>query len=137
MRTELKVTISNAEKTYLISALIGLAVEKIEDIESGCEEGIYEDDQDNADELKHLKDLIEQAKLYSKSQPEIYIMVEGGIIQGASATESMSVNIYDIDNMNAGDSDDEKEFLENFGTPEEWDAMIKEKTENGTLTSVY
>lgn len=120
-------------KSSLLSSVIELASAKIEDIETGIKEGLYEDDQANKDELKRLNYLLKEAKDFEAYEPSIYIYVEGGNIQGISGSETIDVNIYDKDNEEA----DDKEYHAENGTPEEWDAKIKELEKSEVIKGIY
>lgn len=124
----------------LLIALRDLIQEKREDIESGMGDGTYDDEPDEGKEdghntllLEHLDELDAAIDEFENEQPTIYIMVEGGNVQGASANCSINVDIFDVDNYKAIDADD-KEMYE---TPEERDEMIKAKTAAGTIKPVY
>lgn len=77
---------------------------------------------------------IEEANIlvddYEKYSPEILCFVDGGNLQGISATEPMAVEVYDLDNYKGGDS----EFMK---TPEEWNELINTRTANNEIVGVY
>lgn len=129
-----KPTTTNHESVLsrIIKMAIELANDQIQDIESGEDEGVY-DDPDNKDTVKGLNDFIEMCEKYEKEPPSIYIFVDGGNIQGISGSESMSVNIYDMDNRYA----DPDRYDKENGTPEEWEKMINDKTEAKEIKPIY
>lgn len=107
-----------------------------EDQDTGFEEGLY--DVETTPELEAMKvliDGIEGIELPDIFNPKVYVYVEGGLIQGASGNCNMSFNVFDQDNYDAGNL--QEEFIETFGTPKEWDAMIEEKTEKGEITGIF
>lgn len=114
-------------RSSVVSNLIELADKEIEDIESGIEEGLYEKDMANMDRLDELKMMIEDAKQLRDYVPSIFVIVEGGNIQGASATEPITFNLWDYDNHKA----DPDEYEKNNGTEEQWNRNI------ANLTSIY
>jgi hypothetical protein len=79
-------------KAQVIDLLTYLLNDKEADITSGIEEGIYqaEDNVNTLNAIEEGKQLVEQFKGY---KPAIYIYVDGGNIQGASATEHLSFNL--------------------------------------------
>lgn len=103
-----------------------------EDIASGLEDGTY-DKEDNVETLAFIAKAEKTIKDFEEYQPAIYLYVEGGNIQGASATESLSFNLFDKDNLYGVDEEEEKKFIETFGTPDQWDEMIKQKTADNDI----
>lgn len=103
------------------------------DIESGIEDGTYEEKENIETRafIAEAKEVIEQSK---NEVIEVLVFVEGGAIQGASATHSLEFTLFDIDNYKAGD---QKEFVEIFGTPEQWNQLIKTRTEAQDITPVF
>lgn len=104
------------------------------DIESGIEDGTYEE-AENVDTrafIAEAKDVIERSK---NDLIEVLVFVEGGAIQGASATHSMEFTLFDKDNYNAGE--DQQQFVEIFGTPAQWNNLIKERTERQDITPIF
>lgn len=97
------------------------------DIDSGIEEGIYEEE-DNEDNYKRIEQMRKELDDFEAMDPAIYTYVEGGNIQGHSVNCRMSINVFDEDHFRAG--------AEDIGTPEEWDAMIKKKTADGEIRPV-
>lgn len=87
--------------------------------------------------LQNIADAKEAFRKFAEFKPEIYIYVEGGNIQGASANCQMAVEIYDEDLIQCGPDENEQEYTESNGTPEEWSKMIDEETAKGNLTPVY
>jgi hypothetical protein len=100
-----------------------------EEKSSGVEEGIY-DKEENDEYLA----IIEQNKLlvdeFEQYHPSIYIYIEGGALQGASATEAMWFNLFDKDNYS------KSEPGEYFCTPDEWEKDIETKTQDGTIVGI-
>lgn len=107
-----------------------------EEILTGISDGIYSK-KDNKENLAAFKEQRKFISYFEQWVPSIYVYVEGGNIQGASATANINFNLYDIDNLHGCDEQEQKEFYKNFGTPEQWDAMIKRRTETGELVPVY
>lgn len=113
----------------LYQQLIGFAEAELQNIESGIEEGIYEDDKSNQDRMLVLENIINTIPIH----PEVYVFVQGGLIQGASANMSIDFNVFDKDNYDDSDFDHENEEW----SLKDWNQMIKEGTKNGTLISIY
>lgn len=125
---------TNAEtlKANIISLLEEMLNEKEMDITSGVEEGIY-DAEENKDTLAGIdlsRKMIEEFKFY---QPKIYLYIEGGNLQGVSATETMHTEIYDKDNFEQSGEEEAAEM----GTPDEWEAQIKALTDSQEITGIY
>lgn len=114
-------------KVALIARFIDLVNEKINDIETGIEEGLY-DREENAETLASLEEDLKLAEELTKAKSEIYAYISGGVLQGISATCKMGVNLFDHDNYDAGDTDT---------TPEEWEADIERMTADNEITGVY
>jgi len=132
MQTQTKLTKSEAMKEKIAAILMSYIAKEQQDIESGIEEGIYHE----ADNVERLEQMAHETLLvqeFLKTPPAIYIYVEGGNIQGISATEPMEVNIYDKDNL----ENDEDRYIEEAGTPEAWDEMINKKTEAGEIMGIF
>lgn len=106
-----------------------------EDIETGIQEGIYIASE-NVQTRKFIQKCKEVLAEFTAYQPCIYVFVEGGNIQGASATEPIGFNLYDKDNLDGAD-DKEQEFLDTFGSPSEWDAKLKSLTKSGHIIPIY
>lgn len=51
---------------------------------------------------------LEKCEIEGYSRPEIVIYVQGGVVQGVSATERMGVNLIDFDNLKAEGKTDEE-----------------------------
>lgn len=99
------------------------------DITPGLEDGTYEKEE-NTDNLALIEEAKQALTKFVEYRPEIYIYIEGGNIQGISATESIGVNIFDHDNYNA----DPKEYDTD---PETWDNDITSMTETKEIKSVF
>lgn len=65
---------------------------------------------------------------FEKHRPAVYIFLEGGNIQGASATCDIDFNLFDKDNYKAGDDSQ---------TPEEWNDQIEAMTESNEIKGIY
>jgi Cu/Zn superoxide dismutase len=72
-------------------------------------------------------------------QPEIYVYISGGNLQGISATENIHAHLFDQDNLDAEDTDTVTihNGEDEYKTPEQWDAMIAEKTKAGEIIGIY
>lgn len=115
-------------KSRIIALLRGYIDDSYEDKRTGVDEGIYDKEEND----KYFADIEEHRKLVEEFEnytPSVYVYVEGGNISGASATERITFNLFDEDNFKAGE--------DQYGTPEEWSAMIKERTEKGELVDIY
>lgn len=122
-------------KSKIIALLRDYMTEKENEINSGIEEGIY-NKEENEEILATISQHRHLVEIFENNTPEIYVFVEGGNIQGMSATEPMEVNVFDKDNLDGAD-DREEEFIDTYGTPDEWDDMIKLKTEANVLVGIY
>lgn len=121
-------------KSRIIALLRGYIDASYEDKRTGVDEGIY----DKKESKKYFADIEEHRKLveeFENYKPSVYVYVEGGNIQGASGTEHINFNLFDKDNYMAGE--DQDEFVKNYGTPKQWDAMIKKRTKKGELVDIY
>lgn len=121
-------------KQYVIALALDLLTDQEQEIESGIEEGLY-DREENKETLQRIEEQRKQIKEYENYQPAVFVFVEGGLIQGASGTENISFNLFDKDNYNAGD--DQQGFIDNFGTPEEWEKMIEDKTAQNEIGGIF
>jgi hypothetical protein len=65
---------------------------------------------------------------------EVLIYLEGGNIQGVSATLPLTVTIYDKDDA---DGEDGEKYMEDNGTPEEWEKDIADRTAKEEIVGVY
>lgn len=127
---------NNTQKTkyenlkFRLTEIYNTLLEAFEnDIESGIDDGIYNeaDNKDNRALIKEAKHVIEA---FSNYTPAIYFTVEGHQIQGFSATEGISINKFDdYDYKNAPE---EQEM-----TPEAWEQMIKEQTNNLEIRWIF
>ncbi len=107
-----------------------LLKEKMEDYESGVAEGIYDKDPEQENRYKENHELVEK---YESIRPEVYILVEGGLVQGVSSNCRMAVDVYDVDQANDPDG---AEYVEVKGTPLKWDQMINEMTDSKEIIPV-
>ncbi len=114
----------------------GLLTDLKEDIVTGVEDGLYEKNE-NVRRLQWIEKAFQALETFREFSPTIYICVEGGLVQGASADADLTVNLFDMDNYENGTLEDRKEFEENFGTPKDWDTMIREGTASRRLKPVY
>jgi hypothetical protein len=119
-------------KEKVISIAKKLLAEYKEDIETGIEERIYVAE-DNVDNLKWIEQSEKEIDQFTAHVPNVYIFVEGGNIQGASADSSVFFQVYDKDNLN----NDEETYVEHNGTLDEWNEMIITRTKSGELKPIY
>lgn len=91
-----------------------------EDIESGIEDGTYEEE-DNVESRAMIKEGNELLEYFKTYQPSIYGYIQGGNLQGISVSETMDADFFDQDNYDAAP----REYLR---TPKQWDKDIKKKT---------
>jgi hypothetical protein len=106
------------------------------DMESGVADGTY----NKAENIQHLEWIAESEKEIAEFEafnPTVYVFVEGGNIQGASADSEMNFELYDKDILDAGDVEAENDYIESHGTLQEWNAMIKNRTDSGELKPIY
>lgn len=115
-------------KAQLIDICNKLLTEYENDIETGIKEGIY-DAEDNEDNRKFIKDAHKVIGEFTQYEPAIYIYIEGYNIQGISGTEKISVNKLDTEDCRTVPEEQEM-------TPEEWDKMITEKTNNKEIKPI-
>ena len=88
-----------------------------------------------------IEDVILRLKLW---KPEIFIYLEGGNIQGASANCNMVFNLWDDDNKKCEavenideSSDGNAEFEAYEHDKETWNWMIEQGHKDGSLISIY
>jgi hypothetical protein len=139
MNISLSVDASKSEvlKNRLIEIAKQLLTDYEEDIESGIEDGTYKA-AENVEVRAFIKDATEVIADFEKETIEVLVYVSGGQIQGASATLPLSFKVFDKDNFDGCETaEQKKEFIETFGTPDEWDSMIKDRTEKKELISVF
>lgn len=65
--------------------------------------------------------------------PECYAFIEGGNLQGASANCSLVLSLFDVDNEKA-DTENPIPFQERV---DEWNRMIEESHQSGTLKPIF
>ena len=104
-----------------------------EDIESGIEEGIYKASE-NVESRALIAEARETIAEFEAYAPAVYVRVQGGLVQGASATEVIAFNILDADKS---DLADDNEVSEKDDEIKAWDAMIEEGTKNGDIIGVF
>jgi len=90
----------------------------------------FEEDE-NKENLAFIVEAKAKFDEFEKHQPAIYLYVEGGVLQGASATCEMDFNLFDKDNY------DQTEPEETEQTPEKWDKMIKKLTRTKEIKGVF
>ena len=86
----------------------------------------------------------ERAKLFVEDfktwTPEIFVYLEGGNIQGASANCSMHFNLWDDDNEQMNEVhyfDDSKNLMTYDERLADWNRMIEEDIASGKIKSIY
>jgi hypothetical protein len=121
------------ELEELFKAFGELIQEKRDDIETGLEEGIYDDKKGNEAILKHLTSLDERIKNFLQNPPTVFLYIEGGVLHGASANCEIEVQLFDKDNWSQADEQDQEDLDYN---PDTWDKMIKDRTAAGELIEV-
>lgn len=119
-------------KAKLLEITEKLLTDYENDIESGIEESIYEETE-NIETRQFIAEAKEVLNDFKNDVIEVLVFVEGGNIQGASATHPLEFTVFDKDNF---DSDSER-FTEIFGTPEQWNKLIKDRTEANDITPVF
>lgn len=118
-------------KTNLISLFTKLLAGFEDDIESGIAEGIYvaEENVHNRLQIKEAKEIIKEFQQYC---PVIYMYVDGGQIQGMSATENIAILKFDQQDYDAST----EPYMDGL-TPASWQELINEKTNNRQVKSIY
>lgn len=125
-------TIQDELKKHVLEIARSFVQSFEEDIESGIEEGTYKESE-NVETRKQIRDAYALFDAFEASKPDVYVLVEGGKIQGVSATCSVGFEAYDPYDYTHG-SEEEREYV---GTPEEWEEMIKEKTDKNEIKGVF
>ena len=87
----------------------------------------------NSDYLISLKAFQERFKLWT---PNVYVYLEGGNIQGASADCSMHFNLFDDDNEKETPPE-ERGGESYFERKETWQWMIDSGHHDGSLKTIY
>jgi hypothetical protein len=106
------------------------------DIESGIDEGIYEE-KENVETRALIEEATKIIEDFKKYQPVLYMYIEGGQIQGMSATENIFIIKFDHqDYLASKEPWAENEYMEGM-TPESWDTLINQKTTNGEIKAIY
>ena len=97
---------------------------------------ILDDDKPNTTlEYQWFERCKQFVKDFKTWRPAVYVFVEGGVVQGASANCSMSFDLFDADNEKEEDkSDDGSKYEERL---EEWNEYIKEQTTKGLLKPIF
>jgi len=113
-----------------------MILEKKSDIVTGIEEGIYKDNAENKETLAHLQEMEKQAKHLREYKPEVLIYVRGGTVQTVHASETMTLTIYDQDNLDESDDIEAEIFEQEYGTPEQWEEVIKVKEKHNEITEL-
>ena len=92
----------------------------------------------NKDYFNVLKDFYERFKLW---KPSVYVYVEGGVVQGASADCDMHFNLFDDDNEKASDPEDlskmQRHEPDYHERKETWNWMIESSHRDGTLKPIF
>jgi hypothetical protein len=130
-----KQTASMKLKAKILAILKDLLNNYADDLESGIDDGLYTNKADNERNRQFVTKTEKLIEEFQKDQPVLYIYVEGGLIQGISSTVPIGLNIFDKDNYQSGE--DQKEFIENYGTPDEWDKKIKSLTRKKVIIPVH
>ena len=85
--------------------------------------------------FERAKAFVEDFKTWT---PEVFIYLEGGCIQGASANCNMHFNLWDDDNEKEGEvihfENEEMSYKERH---KEWNTMIEEDTTKGIIKPIY
>ena len=100
-----------------------------EDIESGIDETIYEEE-DNVETRMFIEEAKKVIEDFTKYEPAIYIYIEGYNIQGISGTEKISINKFDTEDYKVAPNEQEM-------TPEEWEQSINEKTNSKEIRAIF
>ncbi len=129
-------TKSDRLKEQIIRITRELLVALKEDIETGIQDGLY-DKTHNRWRLKRIAKAEQAIDAFEAFVPSLYIYVEGGNIQGITAEASVGVSVFYMANYRSGTTAEQAEFVESFGTQEEWDKMIAARTSIRELKSVY
>ena len=86
-------------------------------------------------DMDYLRKVVQFCEEFKTWTPEIYLMVDGGVVQGASANCSMHFNLWDNDNEVAS------QMMPNDPIYEErlsdWEDTIKEGHESGKLKPIF
>lgn len=86
-----------------LARVIGAADEFLEDLETGVEDGTYDDCPANRESITNLKQVIAVVK----KGPNIVVCVTGGCVQAVmSDAEAVSVTLRDWDNIEAAELED-------------------------------
>lgn len=132
----MKFTNKDHQRIRFVETAVQLAQSRIDQLKEN--KGTYPDEiVRNEDELKELQKFIEDAQKMLKYRPSVYILVEGGLVQGASADATAAIQVYDVDGAKEGTVEGVKEYIEENGTPEEWDKFIRDGEEKGELINIY
>lgn len=119
-------------KSKIIELLEGSLNEHEQDIETGVSDGIYEPEtyEEYLENIAKARKLIEEFKAY---KPSVWAYISGGVLQGASASESMEFNLFDQDNYEEMSEEDQ----EAEGTPQQWDDRIKADTAANKIVGIF
>lgn len=109
------------------------------DIESGLEDGLYEKGE-NVESLAFIKRTEELLDMYEHFAPTTYVLLSGGMVQGAHANTQINIEVFDLDTFKCldGSLDDEEltEFIANNGTYDDWNKRLTEGESSGELIAV-
>lgn len=128
-------TKSAALKAEVLKIARQLLADYAEDIETGIDDGTYTK-KENVKNRQFIADAEKTLNEFEKELPEVFVYVDGGVLQGASATVPLVFNLFDQDNYDAGSRDEDGQTLKGY-TPETWDEMIQARTEAGEIKSVF
>jgi hypothetical protein len=108
------------------------------DITTGLEDGTYKESE-NVETQQFIKDCKAQLAIMQTYTPTVYAYIEGGNLQGVSATEAMEFKLFDKDNYYAevAEVEEDEVALALIETPEQWDAVIIAKTEAKEIIDIY
>jgi lipoate-protein ligase A len=89
----------------------------------------------NQDYLKVLNDFEQRFKLWN---PNVYVYVEGGLVQGASADCNMFFNLFDDDNEKETDPEKLEPGEESYQEKKDmWEWMIESGHKDGSLKAIF
>ena len=83
----------------------------------------------------YLRKVVQFCEEFKSWDPNVYVFVEGGVVQGASANCNMIFSLFDADNEKE-DIEDEDEFPYKERL-EEWNKMIEDGHKSGKLKPIF
>ena len=132
----MKFTNKDHQRIRFVETAVQLAQSRIDQLKEN--KSTYPDEiVRNEDEIKELQEFIEDAQKMLKYRPSVYVLVEGGLVRGASSDSLAAIQVYDADCANTGNQEDDQEWIDQNGTPEEWDKFIRDGEEKGELINIY